>query len=85
MAKDILANEKTDLVEIETMKHLIIQPKDEQDRIFLQELLFKLGYESKEINLAEEEEDAIFLEFMVNEKKGDYVSKSDILKALSKK
>lgn len=63
------------------MKHLIIQANNEKDKVFLQELLFKLGYDSKEINL-EDAEDSYFLEFMVSEKKGDYVTKSEILKAL---
>jgi glutaredoxin len=66
------------------MKHLIIQPKDEKDKVFLQELLQKLGYDSKEINL-EDVEDSYFLEYMVSEKKGDYVTKSEVLKALGKK
>jgi glutaredoxin len=66
------------------MKHLIIQPKDEKDKVFLQELLQKLGYDSKEINL-EDAEDSYFLEYMVSEKKGDYVSKSEVLKALGNK
>jgi glutaredoxin len=63
------------------MNHLIIQPKDEKDKVFLKELLQKLGYDSKEINL-EDDEDTYFLEFMVSEKKGNYVTKSEILKAL---
>ena len=50
------------------MNHLIIQPKDEKDKVFLKELLQKLGYDSKEINL-EDDEDTYFLEFMVSEKK----------------
>jgi hypothetical protein len=62
------------------MKQLIIQPKDEKDKVFLQELLQKLGYESKEIDI----EDTYFLESMVSEKKGDYVTKAEILKALRK-
>lgn len=66
------------------MNHLIIQPKDEKDKVFLQELLQKLGYDSKEINL-EDDQDTYFLEYMVSEKKGDYVTKSEVLKALGKK
>jgi hypothetical protein len=62
------------------MKQLIIQPKDEKDKVFLQELLQKLGYESKEIDI----EDTYFLESMVSEKKGGYVTKAEILKALRK-
>jgi hypothetical protein len=41
------------------MNHLIIQPKDEKDKVFLKELLQKLGYDSKEINL-EDDEDTYF-------------------------
>lgn len=63
------------------MSHLVINPGTEKEKAFLKELLQKLGYESVEIDLEEAEEDS-FLAMMVQEKKGDYVSKSDVLKAV---
>lgn len=63
------------------MSHLVINPGTEKEKAFLKELLQKLGYESVEIDLEEDEEDS-FLAMMVQEKKGDYVSKSDVLKAV---
>ncbi|WP_113926208.1 hypothetical protein [Cognataquiflexum aquatile] len=66
------------------MSHLVINPGTEKEKAFLKELLQKLGYESVEIDL-EEAEDISLLDMMVKEKKGDYVSKSEVLKALGKK
>lgn len=61
------------------MSHLVINPGTEKEKAFLKELLQKLGYESVEIDL-EEAEDISLLDMMVKEKKGDYVSKSEVLK-----
>lgn len=66
------------------MKSIILTPDSEKDFEFLRELLGKLGYDSY-ILYDEEKEDLALLKAMVKEKKGDYVSEDEILKALSKK
>ncbi|MCS4434277.1 hypothetical protein [Aquiflexum gelatinilyticum] len=63
------------------MSHLVINPGTEKEKAFLKELLQKLGYESVEIDL-EEDEDISLLDMMVKEKKGDYVLKKELLKVL---
>lgn len=61
---------------------LLITVKDQQDMDFLKALLTKLGYDINEIS-TEDVEDAMLLKLMVSEKKEDYISKDDILDALS--
>jgi len=65
------------------MSHRVINRGTDKGKAFLKELLQKLGYESVGIDL-EEAEDILLLDMMVKEKKGDYVTKSEVLKALGK-
>ena len=61
------------------MKTLIITPENNQDFEFLNELLKKLGYDPH-ILYDEEKEDMALLK----DKKGEYISEEEIMKALGK-
>lgn len=66
------------------MKTIVVTPKNENDFEFLTALLEKLKYEVK-ILYDEEKEDMGLLKAMLKEKKGDYVSEDEIMKALGKR
>lgn len=66
------------------MKTIVVTPKNENDFEFLTALLNKLKYEPK-VLYDEEKEDMGLLKAMLEEKKGEYVSESEIMKALGKK
>lgn len=66
------------------MKTIVVTPKNENDFEFLTALLEKLKYEVK-ILYDEEKEDMGLLKAMLEEKKGDYVSEDEIMKALGKR
>ncbi len=63
------------------MNSIVITPKNKDELRFLKSLLKKLGYQAKEIT-DEELEDAGLLASMVSEKKEDYVSEEEVMKAL---
>jgi hypothetical protein len=63
------------------MKTIAVAPKNEKDFSFISELLKKLGYNP--MILSEDEiEDRNLLKMMVKEKKEDYVSRDEVMKAL---
>jgi hypothetical protein len=66
------------------MKTLVITPKDEKDFVFLSELLGKLGFDSR-VLYEEDKEDIGLLKAMIEEKKGDYVTESEVMNILKKK
>ena len=66
------------------MKTILVTPKNEKDFNFLKTLFDKLGYDTKVI-YDEEKEDLGLLKAMLEEKKGEYVSEEEIMKALGKK
>ena len=65
------------------MKTIAVTPKNEKEYIFLSALLKKLGYDPKVI-YDEEKEDFGLLRAMLEEKKGEYVSEEEVMKALGK-
>jgi hypothetical protein len=65
------------------MKSIVVTPSNENDFLFLKNLLNKLGYDSQ-ILYEEEKEDFALLKAMVAEKKEEYVSENEIMKALGK-
>jgi hypothetical protein len=66
------------------MKTLVITPKDEKDFHFLSELLKKLGFDTH-VLYDEDKEDMGLLKAMLEEKKGDYVPESEVLRTLNMK
>ena len=65
------------------MKTILITPENENDLVFLQKLLKKLGY-TPHVLYDEDKEDMALLQAMLKEKRGDYVSEKEILKAFGK-
>ncbi len=74
---------EVNLKRTEAMKALIVTAKDEKDFKFLSSLLKRLGYGTK-VLYDEEKEDMGFVKAMLEEKKEDYVSEDEIIKALGK-
>ena len=72
-------NDKPNLKDVEKWKKF-----NEKDFNFLKKLFDKLGYDTKVI-YDEEKEDIGLLKAMLEEKKGEYVSEEEIMKALGKK
>lgn len=66
------------------MKTIFVTPENEKEFAFLKKLLDKLGYDPHVI-YEEDQEDMILLKSMLREKKGEYVSEDEIMKALNKK
>ena len=66
------------------MKTIVVTPKNENDFEFLSTLLHKLKYEPT-VLYDEKKEDMGLLKAMLEEKKGEYVSEDEIMKALGKR
>jgi len=65
------------------MESLVIDVKSKKDLKFFAELAAKMGYKSHVLSL-EEKEDIGFGRAIEEGRKGDYVSKETVLKALRK-
>jgi hypothetical protein len=65
------------------METLVIDIKSEKDKLLFYALAERLSLKAMSIS-KEDKEDYALLKAMLKEKKGDYVSKSKVLKALRK-